>query len=111
MAADSIVGSAVGDRLIRRDTATWTIRVGLVVEAALHLVLATSMNGYQPRSAEYRASRSPPSPMTRRAQDQSQQPQNRRANDPLLELAHQPVLFGIIDAIGRYCSRISGPAR
>lgn len=46
MAVGSILGSAVGDRLVRTVTATWTIRVGLVVEAAFHLVLATSLNAY-----------------------------------------------------------------
>lgn len=46
MALGSILGSAVGDWLIKKVTATWTIRVGLVIEAALHLVLATSENSY-----------------------------------------------------------------
>jgi MFS family permease len=46
MAAGSILGSAVGDWLIKKVTATWTIRIGLVIEAALHLVLATSLNSY-----------------------------------------------------------------
>ena len=46
MAAGSILGSAVGDWLIKKVTATWTIRVGLLIEAALHLVLATSLNSY-----------------------------------------------------------------
>jgi len=46
MAAGSILGSAIGDRLIKKVTATWTIRIGLVIEAALHLVLATSLNSY-----------------------------------------------------------------
>ena len=36
----------VGDRLIRRVTATWTIRVGLLVEAGMHLTLATSRSAY-----------------------------------------------------------------
>jgi MFS family permease len=42
MAAGGILGSVFGDRLIRRFTATWTIRIGLVIEAGMHLVLATS---------------------------------------------------------------------
>ncbi|MBS2551573.1 MFS transporter [Catenulispora sp. NL8] len=46
MAAGSILGSAVGDWLIKKVTATWTIRIGLLIEAALHLVLATSLNSY-----------------------------------------------------------------
>jgi len=46
MAAGSILGSAIGDWLIKKVTATWTIRIGLVIEAALHLVLATSLNSY-----------------------------------------------------------------
>jgi MFS family permease len=46
MAAGSILGSAIGDWLIKKVTATWTIRIGLVIEAALHLVLATSLNTY-----------------------------------------------------------------
>ncbi|OLE25150.1 MAG: MFS transporter [Catenulispora sp. 13_1_20CM_3_70_7] len=46
MAVGSILGSAIGDRLVRTVTASWTIRVGLLVEAAFHLVLATSLNSY-----------------------------------------------------------------
>jgi len=42
LAVGGLVGSAFGDRLIGWVTATWTIRIGLVVEAATHLVLATS---------------------------------------------------------------------
>ena len=42
MAVGGIVGSAIGDRLIARITATWTIRIGLLIEAGLHLALATS---------------------------------------------------------------------
>jgi MFS family permease len=45
-AAGAILGSICGDRLIRRVTATWTIRIGLLVEAGLHLVLATSRSAY-----------------------------------------------------------------
>ncbi|WP_371495296.1 MFS transporter [Kitasatospora sp. NBC_00374] len=46
MAAGGVLGSVVGDRLIARVTATWTIRVGLLVEAGLHLALATSRDPY-----------------------------------------------------------------
>ncbi len=42
MAAGGILGSVVGDRLIAAVTPTWTIRIGLLVEAGLHLTLATS---------------------------------------------------------------------
>ncbi|MBO0770079.1 MAG: MFS transporter [Actinobacteria bacterium] len=41
-AVGALAGSVFGDRLIRRVTATWTIRIGLLVEAGLHLALATS---------------------------------------------------------------------
>jgi predicted MFS family arabinose efflux permease len=46
MAAGSLLGSAVGDRVIRRVTATWTIRIGLLVEALTHLTLALATNVY-----------------------------------------------------------------
>jgi MFS family permease len=46
MAAGALAGSASGDWLIKRVTATWTIRIGLLVEAGLHLVLATSRSAY-----------------------------------------------------------------
>jgi predicted MFS family arabinose efflux permease len=42
MAVGGLLGSLVGDRLIRWATPTWTVRIGLLVEAATHLVLATS---------------------------------------------------------------------
>lgn len=42
MAAGGVLGSVLGDRIVRWATVTWTIRVGLLVEAGLHLVLATS---------------------------------------------------------------------
>ena len=45
-AAGAVLGSACGDWLIRRVTATWTIRIGLLVEAGLHLTLATSRSAY-----------------------------------------------------------------
>ena len=41
-AAGGLLGSVTGDRLIKRVTATWTIRIGLLIEAGLHLTLATS---------------------------------------------------------------------
>lgn len=46
MAVGSVLGSAVGDRVIRRVTATWTIRIGLLVEALTHLTLALATNVY-----------------------------------------------------------------
>jgi MFS family permease len=46
MAAGALLGSVCGDWLIKRVTATWTIRAGLLVEAGLHLVLATSRSAY-----------------------------------------------------------------
>jgi MFS family permease len=42
LAVGGLLGALVGDRLVARFTATWTIRVGLLVEAGTHLVLATS---------------------------------------------------------------------
>ena len=45
-AVGALLGSACGDRLIRRVTATWTIRIGLLVEAGLHLTLATTRSAY-----------------------------------------------------------------
>jgi MFS family permease len=46
MAAGGILGSVIGDRLIRWVTATWTIRIGLLIEAGMHLALATSRSAY-----------------------------------------------------------------
>jgi predicted MFS family arabinose efflux permease len=45
-AAGGIIGSVIGDRLIKWVTATWTIRIGLLIEAGLHLVLATTRSAY-----------------------------------------------------------------
>jgi MFS family permease len=45
-AAGAVLGSVLGDRLIAKVTATWTIRIGLLVEAGLHLTLATSRSAY-----------------------------------------------------------------
>jgi MFS family permease len=42
MAVGGLIGSVIGDRLIKLVTATWTIRIGLIIEAVLHLILATS---------------------------------------------------------------------
>ncbi|MFD2763009.1 MFS transporter [Micromonospora eburnea] len=42
LAVGGLLGSAVGDRLIAAITATWTIRIGLLIEAGLHLALAAS---------------------------------------------------------------------
>ncbi|GAA1602477.1 hypothetical protein GCM10009828_031240 [Actinoplanes couchii] len=46
IAVGGVLGSAFGDRLIKRVTATWTIRGGLVVEAAMYLALAWSGNAW-----------------------------------------------------------------
>jgi MFS family permease len=46
MAVGSLLGSAVGDRVIKRVTATWTIRIGLLVEALTHLTLALATSVY-----------------------------------------------------------------
>jgi len=46
MAAGGIGGSVIGDRLIGWVTPTWTIRIGLLIEAGMHLTLATSRNAY-----------------------------------------------------------------
>jgi MFS family permease len=46
MAVGGLIGAALGDRLIKLVTATWTIRIGLIVEAGFHLVLATSTSAY-----------------------------------------------------------------
>ncbi|MEZ0070563.1 MFS family permease [Streptacidiphilus sp. MAP12-20] len=46
MAIGGILGSAIGDRLVGWVTATWTIRIGLLIEAALHLALATSHSAW-----------------------------------------------------------------
>jgi MFS family permease len=42
MALGGVVGAAFADRIIKWVSPTWTIRVGLLIEAGLHLVLATS---------------------------------------------------------------------
>jgi MFS family permease len=46
LAVGGLLGALVGDRLVARFTATWTIRVGLLVEAGTHLVLATSRSAF-----------------------------------------------------------------
>ncbi len=46
MSIGGILGSVVGDRLIRWVTATWTIRIGLLIEAGMHLALAASRSAY-----------------------------------------------------------------
>jgi MFS family permease len=46
LAVGALLGSASGDWLIRKVTPTWTIRVGLLIEAGLHLVLATTHSAY-----------------------------------------------------------------
>ncbi|MFG3420191.1 MFS transporter [Micromonospora sp. NPDC049460] len=42
LAVGGLLGSVVGDRLVAAVTATWTIRIGLLIEAGLHLALAAS---------------------------------------------------------------------
>jgi len=42
MAVGGITGSLIGNWLVRKVTATWTLRIGLLIEAGLHLVLATA---------------------------------------------------------------------
>jgi len=46
LAVGGVLGSSLGDRLVKRVTATWTIRVGLIIEALTHFVLAASSNPY-----------------------------------------------------------------
>lgn len=46
MAIGGVLGAAMGDRIVGWVSATWTIRVGLLIEAGLHLVLATSRSPY-----------------------------------------------------------------
>ena len=46
MAVGGILGSVVGDRLVGWVGATWTIRVGLLIEAEMHLALATSRSAW-----------------------------------------------------------------
>ncbi|MGC5022910.1 MFS transporter [Micromonospora sp. DT47] len=46
MSAGGLLGAAVGDRLVARVTATWTVRIGLLIEAGLHLALAASTSAW-----------------------------------------------------------------
>jgi len=46
IAVGGILGSLIGHRLIRWVTATWTVRVGLLVEAGTHLALASSRSPF-----------------------------------------------------------------
>jgi MFS family permease len=46
MAVGGVAGAAFGDRIVKWATPTWTVRVGLLIEAGLHLVLATSHSPY-----------------------------------------------------------------
>lgn len=46
MAIGGLLGSLLGDRIVRWATPTWTVRIGLLVEAGLHLVLATSTSAW-----------------------------------------------------------------
>jgi MFS family permease len=46
MAMGGIFGSVIGDRIIAWASPTWTIRIGLLVEAGMHLSLAVSRNAW-----------------------------------------------------------------
>ncbi|MEV0810066.1 MFS transporter [Micromonospora sp. NPDC050200] len=46
MAVGGLLGAVVGDRLVAAISATWTIRIGLLVEAGLHLALAASTSAW-----------------------------------------------------------------
>lgn len=46
MAVGGILGSLAGDRIVAWATPTWTIRIGLLVEAGTHLALAASRDAY-----------------------------------------------------------------
>jgi MFS family permease len=45
-AVGGVLGSTAGDRIISRITATWTLRIGLLIEAGTHFALATSRSPY-----------------------------------------------------------------
>ncbi|CCH18228.1 MFS transporter [Micromonospora lupini] len=42
MACGGVLGALLGDRIVAWITATWTVRIGLLIEAGLHLALAAS---------------------------------------------------------------------
>ncbi|GGM85772.1 MFS transporter [Dactylosporangium sucinum] len=46
MAAGAVIGSVVGDRIIAWVRPTWTIRIGLLIEAGMHLALAASREAW-----------------------------------------------------------------
>ena len=46
LAAGGLLGSVIGDRLIGWVTPTWTIRVGLLIEAGTHLTLALAPSSW-----------------------------------------------------------------
>lgn len=46
LAVGGLLGAVIGDRLIQKVTATWTVRVGLLIEAGTHLALATATRGW-----------------------------------------------------------------
>jgi MFS family permease len=46
MAVGGLLGAVIGDRLVGKVTATWTVRVGLLVEAGTHLALASATTAW-----------------------------------------------------------------
>ncbi|WP_238007978.1 MFS transporter [Dactylosporangium sp. AC04546] len=46
MAAGAVIGSVIGDRIIAWVRPTWTIRIGLLIEAGMHLALAASREAW-----------------------------------------------------------------
>lgn len=46
VATGGVIGSLAGDRIIRRLTSTWTLRLGLLIETGTHLTLAAVPNAY-----------------------------------------------------------------
>jgi len=46
MAVGGLLGAVIGDRLIAKVTATWTVRVGLIIEALTHLTLAAATKAW-----------------------------------------------------------------
>jgi MFS family permease len=46
MAVGGLLGAVIGDRLVAKVTATWTVRIGLLIEAGTHLALAAATSGW-----------------------------------------------------------------